>query len=71
MTICANCATCRWETLTMLNPQLIAGEHGLFGGHESKAIQTFLMGFLFYLGFFSNLIVFWKVKKSNNKRFFF
>ena len=52
MTICANCATCRWETLTMLNPQLIAGEHGLFGGHESKAIQTFFNGIFVLLGIF-------------------
>ena len=31
-TIFANCATCSWETLTMLNPQFVAGEHGLFWG---------------------------------------
>ena len=23
--ICANCATCSWEPLTMLNPQFVAG----------------------------------------------
>ena len=34
-TIFANCATCSWETLSMLNPQFVAGEHGLFWGHES------------------------------------
>ena len=39
-TIFANCATCSWETLTMLNPQFVAGEHGLFGGHESEDIRT-------------------------------
>ena len=49
MTICANCATCRWETLTMLNPQLVAGEHGLFGGHESKEIQTIFFKFNCFL----------------------
>ena len=31
-TIFANCATCSWETLTMLNPQLVAGKHGFFWG---------------------------------------
>ena len=40
--ICANCATCSWEPLTMLNPQFVAGEHGLFGGHKSEDIRTFL-----------------------------
>ena len=25
----------------MLIPQFVAGEHGLFGGHESEDIQTF------------------------------
>ena len=24
----------------MLNPHFVAGEHGLFGGHESEDIQT-------------------------------
>ena len=38
--ICANFATCSWEPLTMLNPHFLAGEHGLFGGHDSKDIQT-------------------------------
>ena len=37
-TIFANCATCSWEPLTMLNPQLVAGKHSLFGGYESKDI---------------------------------
>ena len=37
--ICAKCATCSWEILTLLNLQLVvAGEHGLFGGHESEDI---------------------------------
>ena len=40
--ICANFATCSWELLTMLNPHIVAGEHGLFGGHKSKDIHTFL-----------------------------
>ena len=40
--ICANFATCSWELLTMLNPHFVAGEHGLFGGHKSKDIHTFL-----------------------------
>ena len=26
----------------MVNPQLVLGEHGLFGGHESEDIQTIL-----------------------------
>ena len=41
--ICANFATCSWEPLTMLNPQFVAGEHGLFGGHKSEDIRTFLL----------------------------
>ena len=37
--ICAKCATCSWEILTLFNLQLVvAGEHGLFGGHESEDI---------------------------------
>ena len=38
--ICVKCATCTWEILTLLNLQLlvVAGEHGLFGGHESEDI---------------------------------
>ena len=28
------------ETLTLLNPQFVAGEQGLFGGHESEDIRT-------------------------------
>ena len=39
--ICANFATCSWEPLAMLNPQFVAGEHGLFGGHKSEDIRTF------------------------------
>ena len=39
--ICANFATCSWEPLTMLNPQFVAEEHGLFGGHKSEDIRTF------------------------------
>ena len=35
-----NCATCSWEKLTMLNPQLVAGKHVFFGDHESEDIQT-------------------------------
>ena len=38
--ICANFATCSREPLTMLNPQFVAREHGLFGGHESEDIRT-------------------------------
>ena len=41
--ICANFATCSWEPLTMLNPHFVAGEHGLFGGHKSEDIRTFLL----------------------------
>ena len=40
--ICANFATCSWELFTMLNPHIVAGEHGLFWGHKSKDIHTFL-----------------------------
>ena len=40
--ICANFATCSWESLTMLNPHFVAGEHGLFGGHKSEDIRIFL-----------------------------
>ena len=38
--ICANFATCSWEPLTMLNPHFVAGEHCLFGAHESEDIPT-------------------------------
>ena len=38
--ICANFATFSWEPLTMLNPHFVAGEHGLFGAHESEYIRT-------------------------------
>ena len=41
--ICANFATCSWEPLAMLNPQFVAGEHGLFGGHKSEDIRSFFM----------------------------
>ena len=27
----------------MLNPQFVAGEHGLFGGHKSEDIRTFYL----------------------------
>ena len=27
----------------MLNPQFVAGEHGLFGDHKSEDIQTFFL----------------------------
>ena len=42
--ICADFATCSWEPLTMLNPHFVAGEHGLFGGHESEDIRTIFYG---------------------------
>ena len=38
--ICANLTTCSWEPLTMLNPHIVAGEHGLFEAHKSEDIQT-------------------------------
>ena len=38
--ICTNFATCSWEPPTMLNPHFVAGEHGLFGAHESEDIRT-------------------------------
>ena len=42
-TIFANCATCSWETLIILNPQFVAGKHSLFGGHESEDIWTIFL----------------------------
>ena len=30
----------------MLNPQFVAGEHGLFGGHKSEDIRTFFFVYL-------------------------
>ena len=36
----ANDTTCSRETLSMLIPQFVAGEYGLFGGHESEDIWT-------------------------------
>ena len=38
--ISTNFATCSWEPLSMLNLHFVAGEHGLFGGHESENIRT-------------------------------
>ena len=32
----------------MLNPHFVAGEHGLFGGHESKDIPTIFSSFSKY-----------------------
>ena len=28
----------------MLNPHFVAGQHGLFGGHESEDIRTIFYG---------------------------
>ena len=61
--ICANFATCYWEPLTMLNPQFVAGEHGLFGGHKSEDVRTFLFLILF---FSCHYILFFK-KKGEKK----
>ena len=33
------------QTLNMLNPQLVTGEHGLFGDHESEDIPTIFFNF--------------------------
>ena len=44
--ISANFATCNWEPLSMLNLHFVAGEHGLFGGHESEDIRTIFHHFL-------------------------
>ena len=33
----------------MLNPQFVAGEHGLFGGHKSEDIRTFFNGIFLLL----------------------
>ena len=38
--ICDNFATCSWEPLSMFNLHFVAGEHGLFGGHESEDIRN-------------------------------
>ena len=38
----ANCTTCSRKKLSMLNPQLVAGEHGFFGAHGSEDIQIIL-----------------------------
>ena len=46
-TIFANCATCGWETLTMLNPQLVAGKHGFLGSMSPKTFGLFEFIFLF------------------------
>ena len=43
--ICAYCATYSCQTLNMLNPQLVTGEHGLFGDHESEDIPTIFFNF--------------------------
>ena len=40
--ICANFATCNWEPLTMLSPQFVAGEHGLFGAISPKTFGHFV-----------------------------
>ena len=40
--ICTNWATCSWETLTMLNPQFVAGEHGLFWGPRVRRHSGYL-----------------------------
>ena len=34
---------CSWEPPTILNPHFVAGEHGLFGAHESEDIRTILV----------------------------
>ena len=46
--ISANFATCSWEPLSMLNLHFVAGEHGLFGGHESEDIRTIFSSFSEY-----------------------
>ena len=33
------------QPLTMLNPHCVAGEHGLFGAHESEDIRTIWKAF--------------------------
>ena len=48
----------------MLNPQFVAGEHGLFGGHKSKDIRTFLNSFL-VAAFFGFLIIMLKLNREN------
>ena len=45
--ICTYFATCSWEPLTMLKPHFVAGEHGLFGAHESKDIRSIYFLLLF------------------------
>ena len=33
----------RFKSKTLVIPQFVAGEHGLFGGHKSEDIWTFLV----------------------------
>ena len=33
----------RFKSKTLVIPQFVAGEHGLFGGHKSEDIRTFLI----------------------------
>ena len=33
----------RFKSKTLVIPQFVAGEHGLFGGHKSEDIRTFLV----------------------------
>ena len=39
----------------MLNPQFVAGEHGLFGGHKSEDIRTFFKCNFAFRIFISNV----------------
>ena len=35
----------RFKSKTLVIPQFVAGEHGLFGGHKSEDIRTFLQDY--------------------------
>ena len=75
--ICAKCATCSWEILTLLNLQLVvAGEHGLFGGHESEDIWTIFFwipnrNVFLWIRLYTFSIFLWILKRSFTKRLHF
>ena len=45
--IWGNCAICSLETLTMLNPQLVAGNTVCFGAMSPKTFRLFSKGFCY------------------------
>ena len=72
----AKCATCSWEILTLLNLQWVAGEHGLFGGHESEGIWTIFFwipnrNVFLWIRLYTFSIFLWILKRSFTKRLHF